>query len=132
MTGFALDYLLFVFLSAFGILLMTTAYSRLNGLLLTSRRLSMLTGGLLLAGAFTWFFTSKPRNLPDTGAGLDGNEQALLFAIGSLAALVLVLTLSSLRNWRMVGEPDKHGIEALRDASYLRLLLRGLKSRWTS
>ena len=130
MTSFALDYLIFVFSSALGVLLMVTAYSRLNGLLLVGRRLSMLAGVLLMAGAFAWFFISKPRNLPDTGAGLDGNEQALLFVTGAGAALVLVLVLSSLRNWSMVGNPDQQGLETLRDASYLRLLFKELRGRW--
>ena len=130
MTDFALDYLIFVFLSALGVLLMVTGYGRLNGLLLVGRRLSMLAGVLLVAGAFAWFFISKPRNLPDTGAGLDGNEQALLFVTGAGAALVLFLALSSLRNWSMVGDPGQQGIEALRNASYLRLLFKGLRSRW--
>ena len=130
MTSFALDYLIFVFLSALGVLLMVTGYGRLNGLMLVGRRLSMLAGVLLVAGTFTWFFISKPRNLPDTGAGLDGNEQALLFVTGAGAALVLILALSSLRNWSMTGEPDQQGIEALRNASYLRLLFKEVRGRW--
>ena len=132
MIDFALDYLLFVFLSALGALLLVTAYNRLNGLLLVDRRLSMLAGVLLVAGAFIWFFTSEPRNAPDTGAGLDGNEQAILFVAGAGAALVLVLVLSSLRNWSMVGSRDERGIEALRSAGYLRLLFRGLRAHWNS
>ena len=132
MTEFALDYLLFVFLSALGVLLVITAYSRLNGLLFASRRLSFLGGGVLVVGAFFWFFISKPRNVPDTSAGLDGNEQALLFVIGAGAALVLVLVLSSLRNWSMVGNSERQGMDALRDASYLRLLFGGLRGRWSS
>ena len=132
MADFALDYLGFVFLSAVGVLLVVAAYNRLDGLLFVGRRLSLLAGGLLIVGAFAWFFTSKARNVPDTGAGLDGNEQALLFIAGAGAALVLVLLLSSLRNWSMVGNPEKRGLEALRHSSYLRILFRELWSRWNS
>ena len=132
MTDFALEYLLFVFSSALGVLLLVTAYSRLNGLLLVGRSLSLLAGGLLVVGAFAWFYASEPRNVPDTGAGLDGNEQALLFVAGTGAALVLILILSSLRNWSMVKDPKERGIEALRHASYLRLLSRRLRSYWNS
>ena len=85
-----------------------------------------------MVGAFAWFFASEPRNVPDTGAGLDGNEQALLFVAGAGAALALVLILSSLRNWSMVKDPEGQGIEALRHASYLRLLSRRLRSYWNS
>jgi len=132
MTDFALDYLLFVFFSAFGVLLLVTAHNRLDGLLLVGRRLSLVAGALLVTGAFSWFFASDPRNVPDTGAGLDGNEQALLFVIGAGAALVLVLVLSSLRNWSLVRGQGGHGVEALRNGSYLRLILRGLRSLWNS
>ena len=131
MTDFALDYLLFVFLSALGVLLSVTAYGRLNGLLLLGRRLSVLAGGSLSVGAFVWFFTSEPRNLPDTGSGLDGNEQALLFVAGAGSALLLVLVLSSLRNRSMVGNGEKQGLEALRDGNYMHLLLKELRVLWS-
>ncbi len=130
MTDFALDYLAFVFLSALGVLLAVTAHSRLHGLLLVGRRLSVLLGAALTAAAFDWFFTSKPRNLPDTGMGLDGNEQAVLFAFGAGAALALLLILSSLRNWSMGATAAGDGVEALRSSSYLRLLFKGTKERW--
>ena len=132
MPSFALDYFILVFLSALGVLLCVTAYSRLSGLMLVGRRLSFLTGGSLVVGAFIWFFASKPRNIPDTKAGLDGNEQALLFVAGAGVALLLLLVISSLRNWSMAEETDAQGIEALRDASYLRVLFRGLLGRWKS
>ena len=132
MTDFALDYLLFVFLSALGVLLLVTAHSRLDGLLLVGRRLSFVAGALLVAGAFSWFFASDSRNMPDTGTGLDGNEQALLFVIGASAALVVVLVLSSLRNWSLAGGQEGRGVEALRNGSYLRLLFRGLRGLWNS
>ncbi|MDO8749903.1 MAG: hypothetical protein Q7K03_01990 [Dehalococcoidia bacterium] len=130
MTNFALDYLAFVFLSAVGVLLVVTAHSRLHGLLLVGRRLSILLGAALTVVAFTWFFTSKPRNLPDTGGGLDGNEQTLLFAVSAGAALALVLILSSVRNWSLGANAAGNGVEALRSSSYLRLLFKGMKDRW--
>ncbi len=130
MTDFALDYLGMVFLSSLGVLLMVTAYGRLNGLLLVGRRLSILVGTVLTIVAFVWFFAPTPRNLPDTAGGLDGNEQALLFATGAGAALVLLLTFSSLRNWSMDARPEGHGVEALWKSSYLRLLFRRVKERW--
>ena len=130
MPDFALDYLAFVFLSALGVLMVATAYSRLSGLLILGRRLSILLGAALTIGAFNWFFTSKPRNLPDTGVGLDGNEQAILFTLGAGAALAMLLILSSLRNWSMGANAAGDGVEALRTSSYLGLLFKGIKDRW--
>lgn len=130
MTDFALDYLAFVFLSALGILLVVTAHSRLHGLLLVGRRLSLFLGTALTVGAFIWFFVSKPRNLPDTGGGLNGNHQTILFAVGAMAALALVLILSSVRNWSMGANAAGDGVEALRSSSYLRLLFKGIKDHW--
>lgn len=132
MTGFAFDYFILVFLSALGVLLLITAHYRLTGLLLMGRKSSMATGGLLVIGAFIWFFASAPRNVPDTGAGLDGNQQAILFSIGSLAALVVVLALSSLRNRSMNRQSEARGIDALREETYLRLIARKLRRRWNS
>ena len=132
MTGFAFDYFILVFLSALGVLLLVTAHYRLTGLLLMGRKSSMATGGLLVVGAFIWFFASAPRNVPDTGAGLDGNQQAILFSIGSLAALVVVLALSSLRNRSMNGQSEARGIDALKEETYLRLIARKLRRRWNS
>lgn len=130
MTDFATDYLLFVFLSALGVLLSVTAYGRLNGLLLLGRRLSVMVGGTLSVSSFVWFFTSEPRNLPDTGAGLDGNEQTLLFVAGAGSALLLILVLSSIRNRSMVGSREKQGLDALRNGNYMHLLLKEVRVRW--
>ena len=132
MTGFALDYFILVFLSALGVLLLVTAHYRLTGLLLLGRTLSIAAGGLLAAGAFIWFFVSEPRNVPDTGAGLDGNQQAVLFSMGAFAALLVVLALSSLRNRSMRGQSEEVGIHALREETYLRLIARKLRRRWNS
>ncbi len=132
MTGFALDYFILTFLTALGVLLLVTAYHRLTGLLLMGRTLSMAAGGLLVLGAFVWFFATAPRNVPDTGAGLDGNQQAVLFSIGSLAALVVVLVLSSLRNLSMNGHSEAQGVDALREETYLRLIVRRLRRPWNS
>ena len=118
--------------AALGVLLLITAYHRLTGLLLMGRKSSIAAGGLLVVVAFVWFFASEPRNVPDTGAGLDGNQQAVLFSIGSLAALAVVLALSSLRNRSMKGQSEARGIDALREESYLRLIARKLRRHWNS
>lgn len=119
-----LDYFLLVFIASIGVVQLAAAWSRLNGLLLLGRRLSLVAAPLLVVAAFAWFFLSEPRNIPDTAGGLDGNQQALLFFAAAGAALVSILLVSSLRNWSMAGGEHLEGLEALREATYLRLLLR--------
>lgn len=130
MSDFALDYLAFVFTSAVGVIMAATARSGLDGLLITGRRLSYLVSLTLIAGSTWWFFASQPRNVPDTGPGLDGNEQAVLFVLGAVAAMALILIVSSLRNWFMEAEaPGENGLDALRSSGYLRALYRNLRRR---
>ncbi|MBI4199984.1 MAG: hypothetical protein HY535_05890 [Chloroflexi bacterium] len=132
MTDFRLDYFLLVSAASFGILQWAFAYNRLEGLLLLPRRLSLLAGPALTVAAFAWFFLSTPRNVPDTAAGLDGNEQAALFAAGVGIALLAHLLLSSLSNWSMVGRQEHGGLEALRGANYVRTAMRRLGELWRS
>ncbi|MBI4197677.1 MAG: hypothetical protein HY533_01030 [Chloroflexi bacterium] len=130
MHSFVGDYLLLSFLSSFGVLLFVTAHSRLIGLYLMGRGLAQVTGALLAIGAFYWFFTSEPRNVPDTLAGLDGNQQTLLFAAGAASALGALLLLSSLRNWPLASRRPLHGLDALRQNNYLRLISAEVSFRW--
>ncbi len=132
MPEFALDYFVLVFLSALGVLLFVTAYYRFYGLMLFSRRVSMALGAALISGALIWFFTSEYRNVPDTAAGLDGNEQTLLFAFGAALAIAFLLLVSSLRNRSMKGKPDASGLDVLRHSSYWRLITEALRQRWDS
>ncbi|MBI4340409.1 MAG: hypothetical protein HY680_10740 [Chloroflexi bacterium] len=131
MEKFTADYLLLSFLSSWGVLLLVTARERLSGLLLLGPRLSQLAGVFLVVGTMIWFFASKPRNIPDTLAGLDGNQQAMLFLGGTAGALALLLLLSSLKNWSMAVGMPVQGMEALRHASYLRLVVGKLRLRWS-
>ena len=131
---FTLDYLLFVFLAALGVLQMVASYTALRGLLLIRcRPVAFLAGFVVTVLAFIWFFISEPRNLPDTEGGLDGNQLAGLFAVGAGSALILTLLLSSLRNRTMGGGERQFnlGLDALRETTYLKALRCTLKDRWT-
>ena len=131
LTGFGLDYFLFALVASVGVLQLAAAYSRLYGLLFLNRSLSAALGLALVVGAFIWFFASEPRNIPDTAGGLDGNQQAILFTAAVGVALVVTLLASSLRHRSMVGSDEQaQGLEALRDANYLRVLVKGLRARW--
>ena len=132
MPEFALDYFVLVFLSVLGALLFVTAYYRFYGLMLFSRLVALVLGALLISGALIWFFASEYRNVPDTAAGLDGNEQTLLFVGGAALAIIFLLLVSSLRNWSMKSKPDANGLDMLRHSNYWRLITRALRQRWDS
>ena len=125
--SFILDYFLLVLVASCGLYQMAAAYNRLRGLMLSeSRGLTFLLGLGLWVGAFAWFFLSEPRNAPDTGAGLTGNEQFGYFFAGGGAGLAVTLAATSLRNWGMgKGErttPRAHGLDTLRESNYARAL----------
>ena len=93
-------YVLWVFLSALGVLQLTAARSRLTGLLFLRAwpRASGYLGAALAAGAFIWFFGSEARNLPDTASGLDGVTQSFWFAVGAASAVAVTFLGSSVLN----------------------------------
>ena len=112
---------------------MVAAYSALRGLLfIRVRPLAFLAGLVTTALAFLWFFLSEPRNVPDTEGGLDGNQMAGLFAVAAGSALVLTLVLSSISNRSMGGNGQRvvPGLDALRETTYLKALVSGLKDLW--
>ena len=133
--SFALDYFFFASLSACGVLQIAASYSLLKGIyLLPNRLITSLLGLVLTLGAFIWFFASEPRNVPDTGPGLDGNQQATLFVAASMAAVLFTLVISSVVNWRMRPKDGRYlpGLSALRHASFLHALpatIRSLRAR---
>lgn len=100
-SGFAFEYLLFVFLSTLGVVQFTAALAGLHGLLLLRRwpRATLWLSAALAACVYAWFFfLSGPRNVPDTGDGLEGNTQAALFAIGAAAAVAVTFAVASVVN----------------------------------
>ena len=131
--SFTLDYLLFVFIAAFGTLQMAAAYGALRGLLFIRARLPAFCAGLVITVvAFLLFFLTEPRNVPDTEGGLDGNETAGLFTLGAGSALVLTLILSSISNRALGKGQQQHvsGLDALRETTYLNALASTLKDIW--
>lgn len=122
------DYLLLCFLSSMGVLQIAAAYGRLHGLLLLRARVPSAALGLLLVLAgFLWFFLPGPRLVPDTDGGLNGNRQSLYFALSAGAALAVTFVLSSLVNRRRFsGRGVGSGLDALRHATYVQAVRRGL------
>ena len=79
--SFAADYVLFIFLASLGVVQLAALKNRLKGLYFIRIPLLNFVAALaLVVGSFVWFFVSEPRNLPDTGGGLDGNQQAMFSA----------------------------------------------------
>jgi hypothetical protein len=132
MRSLMVEYLLLSIVASFGVLLFATACNRLQGLYLMGRKVAQVTGLLLAAGAFIWFFASAPRNLPDTMTGIGGVQQTLLFSLGAGLALALLLLLSSLRTGAMSDGRPVHGLAALRHNSYLRLISAEVSALWKS
>ena len=123
--SFILDYLILVFFGSCGVFQVAAAMNGLRGLMLfRSSVVSFVLGVALLAGAFAWFFVSEPRNMPDTGAGLTGNEQFGYFFAGGGAGLAFTLLVTSIRNSRLgEGLSDMpQGLDALTRRNYLRAL----------
>ena len=101
-SSFTFDYVVFVFGSAVGVLQFAFARAGLSGLLFLRPwpRLTQVLGAAVVVGVFTWYFGSEPRNLPDTGAGLDATNQVWLFASATAAAVAVTFLLTSMVNHR--------------------------------
>ena len=131
LTSFGLDYFLLCLAASFGVLQFAAAYSRLYGLLVFNRSFSAFLGFAVMTLAFTWFFATEPRNIPDTGEGLDGNQQAILFSTAAATSLVIILFVTSLRNWSISNEESaRNGIEVLRSTTYFKALMKGRNGFW--
>lgn len=120
-SGFALDYIAWVFFVTLGVVQAACAIAGLRGVLF-ARNASVrgnVIGWLALAAvATTWYFLDERRNLPDTGAGLDANLQARWFVFTSAFTVALTFTVASIVNhrwgadhgWRLEsGEPPPEG-----------------------
>lgn len=126
--SFVPDYLTLVFFASCGVFQMAAACNGLHGLLFfNGRRTAFLFGLALWVAAFAWFFLSEPRNQPDTGLGLTGNQQFGFFFLGSGAGLTFTLLVSTLRNLSLGPGPSQTGLDALCQSNYLRALHRTLQ-----
>lgn len=135
MDKFYVDYFFLIFLSACGVLQIAVSHSGLKGLMFFVRPLYSISVGIVMVlAAFLWFFLSTPRNLPDTGRGLDGIAQTELFSAGAGAALVVTLILSSIINVSLCSghKSSINGLEALKETTYFHALSNTLRGLWKS
>ena len=130
MITFAVDYYLFTFVAAIGVIQIAGSVGRLQGLLVFKSPIAAQTFGLTLAiAALIWFFTTDSRNINDRDGGLDANDQALFFSMGAASAMAATAVLSSLFNVRMTGgnRAPAAGLDALRYTNYVRAVGRSLR-----
>lgn len=102
MSDFEVAYVLWVSLSTLGVTQYAAVTNRLWGLVILRRwpAVTRVCSALIVVGAFAWFFISEDRNLPDTGAGLDGVEQSRWFAIAATVSILVQIGISSIVNHR--------------------------------
>ena len=134
MSPMGRDFFLMNFVGALGILQMVAAYSSLRGMMFFPHRaVSAVAGFLALAGAFLWFFISKPRNLPDTGGGLSGNSDTWIFCVACTCAILFTLLATSFLNRKRVRGATSYpsGLDALRETTFLRAFAGALRELWT-
>ena len=100
---FAFDYAQMVFVATLGVVQFVAARNELYGLLFFRKQLifTQFLSGILVLGAYGWFFyLGEPRNLPDTGPGLEANTQTIVFATASALAIALTFLSSSIVNYQ--------------------------------
>ena len=131
--SFEADYVLFIFLASLGVVQLAALRNGLRGLYFFRRpAVNLFAAIALVAGAVLWFFLSESRNLPDTGDGLDGNQQAMFAVAAAVGAVLFTLVATSIINAGFGRRVDGHesGLEALRKSNYFAALRRTLGRLW--
>ena len=131
--SFEADYILFIFLASLGVVQLAALKNGLKGLyFLRFPPLNLILALALMAGSFLWFFISEPRNLPDTGDGLDGNQQAMFSVAAAISAVLFTLAATSLMNAGFGRGQNRRetGLQALRHDTYFAALRRTLGRLW--
>ena len=131
--SFVADYVLFIFLASLGVVQLAALKNKLKGLyFIRIPLLNFVTALALVVGSFLWFFVSEPRNLPDTGGGLDGNQQAMFSVAAAVGAVLFTLATTSLLNAGLGRGEDGRGtgLQALRRTNYFIALRRTMGRLW--
>lgn len=100
---FAFDYAQMVFVATLGVIQLVAARNNLLGILLLRNHLilTQFIATVLISGSLVWFFFGgEPRNIPDTGPGLEANTQTIVFASSASLAIALIFFVSSILNHR--------------------------------
>ena len=98
---FAFDYALMVFSSTLGVVQFVAVKNNLFGIMIFRTRLvvTKFSAIALVIAPFVWFFfLGEPRNIPDTGPGLEANTQTIVFASSAAIAIAVTFAISSIVN----------------------------------
>jgi hypothetical protein len=132
------EYLLFVFITSWGVLQLIAAFAQLKGLLFFRKRaITYIVAILAIGGAFGWFFGWDNRlDEKIMHTGLEGRQQFFYFNLAALAALVFTLIVSSIVNSRGIfqskgREEVEPGLGSLKQMSYFKAIRRSLTmTKW--
>tara|TARA_B100000749_G_scaffold268477_1_gene246308 strand:+ start:435 stop:779 length:345 start_codon:yes stop_codon:yes gene_type:complete len=99
-------------------------------LLIKSIIATRILGITISASSFIWFFFVTNRNINDYEGGLDANQQALLFFLGTLSAFALTFIISSIVNARMNNKEidTEQGLGNLKHTNYLLAVKKNIRS----
>jgi hypothetical protein len=118
MLKLSLEYTALVFLAIVGVLQIAAICGHLSKLLFFSKKAhGYILAGLLILPAMVVFFTWNYYN--PTGI-IQGAEQAGLFMVSLVLALIVTLGFSSILNHSRAAAPRTHkeGVDALREVTY--------------
>jgi hypothetical protein len=129
MFRLSLEYGLLVFLAVTGVLQLAAIHNNLKKLLFFKRKVyGYILSAVIILPALVIFFTWNYRNA--TGI-VQGSEQAGLFMLAMVLAVIFTLVLSSLLNHTRSNPPvskttasKKEGLDALRELTYFQALGR--------
>ena len=131
MFTFPIDYYLLVLAANIGVIQCVASMEKLHGILFIKSILATRILGITIsASSFIWFFSVTNRNINDYEGGLDANQQALLFFLGTLSAFALTFIISSIVNARMnSAEFDtEQGLGNLKHTNYLLVVKKNIRN----
>ena len=136
---FAFDYAQMVFFCTFGVLQYVASKNNLLGIMIlrTQLGLTQIVSSILIISSFSWFFfLGEPRNIPDTGPGLEANTQTIVFASSSAFAIAITFMISSIinhkwgtlyiKNYHKGKEAKIEGIAAFQKTTFYWVILKFL------
>ena len=131
MFTFPIDYYLFILAANIGVIQVIAAMKKFHGILLIKSIIATSILGITLsASSFIWFFSITNRNINDYEGGLDANQQALLFFLGTLSAFALTFIISSIVNARMNNKEidTEQGLGNLKHTNYILAVKKNIRS----